>query len=397
MKKFKFFSRVLSIVVVGVAVIGFTCVPSISEAKTLKVACITALSGTGAVLGRGILHGAELAIEEVNAKGGINIGGEKYKIELIPYDDKYTAAGGVAAAHKAVFSDKVKFIIGPISSASGLAMQDITEKNKVVIIGDTWARDFLSPKKPYTFRVFMTSTQAAPGMARWVKKLYPNAKTVALIAANDASGWSIMGDYGPAYEKVGIKTITKELPERKTKDFYPVLTRIKGKDPDIIQECAIGVGAAALLTKQRKELGIRAPVIGGAWVDPKTFIKAAGGAEMAEGYLYPVVFDRKSKDPALVGFVKKFRKKYGENEPMTTVDPSFYDGTRLFLAALEKAGSTDTDKVKEALESIHEFQGVLGKMRWTGMKTYGIKHQILQSFFIAQIKNGEEVILERVE
>ncbi|MCK4829607.1 ABC transporter substrate-binding protein, partial [bacterium] len=113
MKKFKFFRRVLSIVVVGVAVIGFTCVPSISEAKTLKVACITALSGTGAVWGRGILHGAELAIEEVNAKGGINIGGEKYKIELIPYDDKYTAAGGVAAAHKAVFSDKVKFIIGP--------------------------------------------------------------------------------------------------------------------------------------------------------------------------------------------------------------------------------------------------------------------------------------------
>jgi branched-chain amino acid transport system substrate-binding protein len=397
MKKFKFFSRVLSIVVVGVAVIGFTCVPSITEAKTLKVACITALSGQGAVWGRGILHGATLAIEEANAKGGVTIGDEKYKIKLIQYDDKYTAAGGVAAAHKAVFSDKVKFIIGPISSASGLAMQDITEKNKVILIADTWARDFLGPKKPYTFRVFMTSTQAAPGLARWTKKLYPNAKTVALIAANDASGWSIMGDYGPAYEKVGVKTITKELPERTTKDFYPVLTRIKGKDPDLIQECAFGVGAAALLTKQRKELGVRAPIIGGAWVDPKNFVKNAGGAEMAEGYVYPVVFNRKSKDPALVEFMKKFRKKYGEQESITTVDPSFYDGTRLFFAALEKAGCTDPDKVKEALESIQEFQGILGKMRWIGMETYGINHQILQSFYIAQIKNGEEVILERVE
>jgi len=366
------------------------------DAKTLKVAVITAISGTGAIWGRGILHGAELAVDEVNAQGGLNIGGEKYKVKLIVYDDKYTAAGGTDAAHKAVYGDKVKFIIGPISSASGLAMQDITEKNKVLLIADTWAREFLSPEKLYTFRVFMTSTQAAPGMALAVKKYWPNANTVALVAANDASGWSIAGDYEGAYGKIGMKIIAKEFPERATKDYYPLLTRLKAKNPDIIQECAIGVGAAALLTKQSKELGIRAPVIGGAWVDPKMFVDSAGGAEFAEGYMYPLVFDRKSKDPKIVEFVRTFQKKYGEKEPMTTVDPSFYSGTKLFFSALEKAGTVeDTDKVKAALESIPEYEGLLGKMTWTGKETYGINHQILQSYYVAQIKNGEEVVLER--
>lgn len=374
--------------------IGFQ---SRAEAKELKIAVITALSGAGAEWGRGIMRGAELAIEEVNAKGGVSIGGEKYKIVTVVYDDKYTAAGGTAAAHKAVFDDKVKFIIGPISSASGLAMQDITEKNKVIIMGDTWAREFLGPQKPYTFRVFMTSTEAAPGMARWVKKAFPNANAVIPVASNDASGWSISKDYVEAYEKVGMKIITKEFPERVTKDYYPILTRIKGKDPDIIQECAMGVGAAALLTKQRKELGIRAPVIGGAWVDPDQFVRSAGGPEFAEGYTYPVVFDRNSKDPVILDFIKKFKKKYGEKEPMETVDPSFYSGTKLFIAALEKAGSTDPDKVKEALESIQEFEGLLGKMRWTGKATYGIDHQIQQTPYIAQIKNGKEVIIGRME
>jgi len=385
-------------IVVSISVSGFMLVASKGgEPKTLKVAVITALSGTGAEWGRGILHGAELAIEEVNAQGGVDIGGEKYRIEVVVYDDKYTAAGGTAAAHKAVFSDGVKFIIGPISSASGLAMQEITEKNKVLLIADTWAREFLGPGKPYTFRVFMTSTQAASGLARWVKKKYPHAKTVVTVAANDASGWSVAEDYKGAYEAAGIKVIAQEFPERATKDYYPVLTRIKGQNPDIIQECAIGVGAAALLTKQAKELGIKAPVIGGAWIDPDTFVKSAGGPEFAEGYIYPVVFDRNSKDPKIVEFVKKFQAKYGPNEPMTTVDPSFYDGTRLFLEALKRAGTIDVDKVKEALEAIEEFDGVLGKMRWTGKETYGINHQIHQSFYVAEIKNGREVIIEKVE
>jgi len=395
MKRLK---RVISVGLFLVMIIGLAVgiSPASSQAgdtKTLKIGLITALSGAGAVWGKGILHGAEMATEELNAKGGLNIGGEKYRVELVAYDDKYTGAGGAAAVHKAVFNDKVKMIIGSISSASVLTMQETTEPNKILLFSNSWARSVVSPKKPFTFRMFMTSTQAAPYLARTVKDMYPKAKKVVTIAANDASGWSIGGDYEKAYKNLGMEVI-KEFPERKTKDYYPILTRIKAKNPDIIQECALGVGAAALLTKQAKELGIKAPVVGGAWIDPGTFVKSAGGAQNAEGYIYPIVFDRNSKAPAVVDFIKKFRAKYGDKESITTVDPSFYDAARMVFAALKKAGTVnDTTKIKNAMESINDFEGIFGKVKWTGMEVYGINHQILQPLSIAQIKNGKEVIV----
>jgi branched-chain amino acid transport system substrate-binding protein len=393
-RKYKGVGIALSVLMVMFLVVGSNPAPcKAAEGKTLKIAVITALSGAGAVWGRGILHGVELAVDAVNASGGLNIGREKYTVELVSYDDKYTGAGGAAAVNKAVFSDKVKMIIGSISSASVLTMQETTEPNKILLFADSWAREVVSPKKPYTFRMFMTSTQAAPPLSRAIKKLHPNAKKVVTMAANDASGWSIAGDYEEAYKKLGMEVI-KEFPERTTKDYYPILTRLKAKNPDIIQDCAMGVGAAALLTKQAKELGMTAAMVGGAWVDPDVFVKSAGGKEFAEGYTYPIVFDRNSKDPKVVAFIKRFRAKYGEKESITTVDPSFFSAAKFVFHALEKAGTVDdTDKIKASMESIQEFDGVLGEMRWGGKETYGINHQIIQPCKVAQIKDGKEVVI----
>jgi branched-chain amino acid transport system substrate-binding protein len=360
--------------------------------KELKIAVITALSGAGAEWGRGVLHGAELAADEANARGGIDIGGEKYKIKIIAYDDKYTGAGGAAAAHKAVFEDKVQIIIGSISSASVLAFQDITEKNKILVLANSWARDVLKPEKPYTFRMFMTSTQIAPGLVEWVKKVNPDIKTCAIVAPNDASGWSVSEDYIREYEKAGIKVVAKEFPERGTKDYYPMLNRIKALNPGAIQDCALGVGAVAILTKQIRELGINALPVGGATIDPDLFVKLCGKKE-AEGFVYPSIFDVNSKKPIVVNFLKNFRKKYGEKATITYVDPSFYDAANLLFEALKKAGSTDATKVRDALETIKEFEGVNGKLEFGGKETYGIDHQLYQSYYIAQIKDGKETIL----
>ena len=398
MGRIKSIGLVLIVVVMSIGIIAMGVTPTLAdEPKTLKIAVITSLSGTGAVWGRGVLHAAEMAVDEVERRGGLNIGGQKYKVELIPYDDKYTAAGGVASAHKAIFNDKVKFSIGPLSSAATLAIQETTEKNKILMLTACWSRDAISAKKPFTFRMYITAAEAAPGVIEWVKKNHPNAKTVVTIAPNDASGWAVGGEYVKAYEKAGFKVLSKEFPERKTKDFYPILTKIKSLKPDIIQECAIGVGAAALISKQKKELGIKAPLIGGAWIDPNTFVKSAGGPEMAEGYVYPLVFDRNTKDPEVVKFIERFRKKYGEKTPMTTVDPTYFDGVMMLFSAFEKAGSVDSEKVKEAFENMDGYQGIMGKLKWSGMETYGINHQIIQDFYIAQIRDGKEVIIESVE
>ena len=102
--------------------------------ETLKIGALVTLSGAGAAWGQGMKNAAELAADQVNAKGGLEVGGKKYKVEVVAYDDKYQANEGVTVANRLVFEDKVKYMIGPVGSAVVLAIQPITEKNKVIVM-----------------------------------------------------------------------------------------------------------------------------------------------------------------------------------------------------------------------------------------------------------------------
>src|SRR4030042_829821 len=105
--------------------------------NVMKMGVIAPLSGTGAGWGLALRAGAELAADDTNAKGGLKVAGTSYKIEVIPYDDKYQGQAAADAANRLVFMDKVKFIIGPMGSAAGLAAQEITEANKILFVGNS--------------------------------------------------------------------------------------------------------------------------------------------------------------------------------------------------------------------------------------------------------------------
>ena len=117
---------------------ALTCVgagvlqPALAQ-ETLKLGALVTLSGAGAAWGQGMKNAAELAADKVNAAGGLEVAGKKYKVEIIPYDDKYQANEAVTVANRLVFEDKVQYIIGPVGSAPALAIQPVTEKAKVLI------------------------------------------------------------------------------------------------------------------------------------------------------------------------------------------------------------------------------------------------------------------------
>jgi branched-chain amino acid transport system substrate-binding protein len=363
-----------------------------AEAKTLKIGVVTALSGAGALWGKGILDGAQMAVEEVNAKGGIPIGGDKYTIELIPYDDKYTGTGGVAAVNKLVFQDKVKFIIGSISSASVLAFQEITETNKVLILCNSYAREVLSPKKPYSLRVFLTSVEGTPLLVNWISKTYPEMKTALTFGPNDASGWSITKDTEESLAKTPIKLISKEFYERGTKDFYPFLTKVKSNNPSLIYLTGTPTSDAALLVKQGREMGIKTHFFDATSADWRKFVEIAG-KDFAEGYTWGAFFD--PDDPKILNFEERYKKKFGRPIP-TYVDPSFYHATQALLYAFQKAQSLEPEKVRDTLKNIPEFDGVMGKIEWGGKEVYGIDNQILAVYYASQLKGGKQVILKKL-
>ncbi|MGE5572745.1 MAG: ABC transporter substrate-binding protein [Bacteroidota bacterium] len=364
-----------------------------AEPKDLKIGIICTLSGPGVSWGLAVKRGAELAIDEVNQAGGLKVGNDVYKITTIAYDDQFSGKGGVAAANRLVFEDKVKFIIGTNSAASVIAAQEVTEPNHVIVMTDGYGAKVLSPNKPYTFRVTPTTTEFAIPMTAWVAKNHPNAKTVAVVSPNDEAGWDIQQIVIKGYEAAGVKVIHHDFYERGTKDFFPLLTRALGTRPDILDIDGSNPGEAGVLIRQARQLGFKGLIVktGGPGVEE---IVRVAGTGAAEGFVFysPVSLE----DPAYKKFLDTYEAKYGtrEADPLT---PLFYDGTKLLLSAMKKAGTLDVEAVKKTLEGIKEFQGLFGKNVLTGKDVYGIAHQVDAPFYIGRIINGQPTTVAKIE
>ncbi len=384
--------RLLKLFIIGAFIGLFVLVGTPVQAKTLKVGIVSVLSGPGALWGNGILRGAEMAAEEVNARGGLKIKGEEYKIKLIPYDDKYTGKGGRTAVERLVHRDKVKFIIGPISSASALAMQETTENEKVLMLADSWSKKVLGPNKPFTLRAYMTGVEGTPLLVKWLSKAFPEAKSVVTLGPNDASGWSITEDAENAYSKTNIKLASKEFYERKTKDFAPIITRLRKLNPDIVHFTGTPSPDAALVVKLSRESGLKPQFVDATSAAYKKIIQIAG-KEFCEGYIWGAFFD--PSNPKYVAFEKRYKAKYGESPP-TYVDPGFYQASKALFYSMEKAQSLDPATVRDQLKNIPEFESVLGKMEFGGKEVYGIDNQVFSNYYVGQIKNGDKTIIEQL-
>ena len=377
-------------VILATALTLLGIVPAAEAQETLKIGAVVALSGAGAAWGQGMLNGAQLAADDVNAAGGLRVGNKKYKVVVVPYDDKYQANESVTAANRLVYEDGVKYIVGPTGSAPLLAIQPITEKNKVIVMTLAFTAKTLGPDKPYTFRPILTTGEFSQPQINWVAKV-KGVKKVGGLFPNDETGQQIAKDVEEAYRKAGAQLTGKEFFERDRVDFVPLLTRVLASGVGAIELDGNSPATAGLLVKQAREIGFAGLIVrtGG----PATAeIVGVAGKQAAEGVYVHSVIDPGSEP--LAKYSSRYLKAY--NQPMNGFSPFFYDSTHMLFEAMKKAGTvTDTDKVKAALEGIQNYEGVLGKLSWTGKEKYGIAHQISAPFYVAQVKNGGEVIVAR--
>jgi len=364
-----------------------------AQSDTLKIGVVSALSGPGSEWGLAQDGAIKIAAAEVNEKGGFVVGGKSYKVEVISYDDQYKAALAVTAATRLIEQDKVKFIVGPMGSASTLAVKPLFEKNKVLAIIGAYSEKALDANTRYSFRGFPTQVEFVAPIVEWLKKNKPELKTVAELEPNDETGWFSQKLLKQNYEGAGFTIVSSELFERSLKDFQPVLTRILATKPDIIELGTTPPGTAGLVIRQARELGFKGQFvkIGGPGAPQ---IVAAAGKEFAEGLLCYAAADTTTKN------FKDLEAKYAKvlKPPMNEFTVYFYDAARMMFDAIQAAGTVeDTDKVAAALEKAGPYTGLQGPIRWGGMKSYGTNHQILTPTFIGMIKNGEQVIIGRMD
>ncbi|HEY4542882.1 MAG TPA: ABC transporter substrate-binding protein, partial [Noviherbaspirillum sp.] len=224
--------------------------------ETLKIGAVVTLSGAGAAWGQGMLYAAELAADDVNAKGGLEVGGKKYKVQVVAYDDKYQANEAVTAVNRLVFEDKVKYLIGPVGSAPALAVAPITERNEVVMLTLGFASKVLSPEKKFSFRPNLTTMETSQPQIDWFVKTH-GVKKVGALFPNDETGHQIAKDLEAAYSKAGSALAAKEFFERERVDMMPLITRMMARGIDAIELDGNAPGTAGLIVKQARELGFK--------------------------------------------------------------------------------------------------------------------------------------------
>ncbi|MBE0594096.1 MAG: ABC transporter substrate-binding protein [Gemmatimonadales bacterium] len=370
--------------------LGLAATTAQAQQETLKIGALVTLSGAGAAWGQGMLHAAELAADDANAQGGLEVAGKRYKVEVIPYDDKYQANEAVTVANRLVFEDKVKYIIGPVGSAPVLAIQPITEKNGVIVMTLGFTPKALGADKPYTFRPNVTTAEVSQPQIDWAVKSL-GIKKVGALFPNDETGQAIAKDLQAAYGKAGAELAATEFFERDRVDFVPLLTRIMARRVDAIELDGNSPATAGLLVKQARELGFDGTIIRTGGPATQDIVNVAG-KEAAEGLLVHTPIDPAL--PSTAAYIQKYDAKY--KRAMNGFSPSFYDGTHLMFEAMRRAGTvSDTDKVRQELEKISGHKGALGEVSWTGQERYGAAHQLDAPFYVAEVKDGKEVIRAR--
>uniref|UniRef100_UPI003340D156 ABC transporter substrate-binding protein n=1 Tax=Castellaniella defragrans TaxID=75697 RepID=UPI003340D156 len=378
----------------GLGAMGLMTALLVANAQeTLKIGVLGGMTGPGAPWGLAIDGGAKIAADEVNNAGGLEVGGKTYRLEVISYDDHYKAADAVTAVNRLIDQDQVKFILGPIGSASLLAIKPITEKNKVVLLSNTYTTEALDAETRYMFRVLPTTNEYDAQLIGWLKQNRPAIKRVAILSPNDATGWSTQKGKKKTYEGLGFEVVDARFFERTQNDFRTLLAGILAKEVDLIELDVVPPAQAGLVIRQAREMGYKGPFTKFGGNNVAETVKAAG-AENAEGTL--LYF---SADPGSETFsnLSKAYAQYHSNA-MDDFTFYFYDAARLLFAALQKAGTTvDTDAVVAAIESEKSFDGIQGKIVWGGKETYGIDHQIATPAYLGVIEGGKGKVLAKFD
>jgi branched-chain amino acid transport system substrate-binding protein len=332
------------------------------EGRTVKIGCLVPLTGKGAEWGQGAKPSMEIAVEEINAKGGI--GG--LPIQLICYDDQTLESEALQQMSRLVDRDKVLAVVGPCFSGpfETIAPQ-LDDRFKTPIDSYCSAKTGLSAMSKWAFRNTLTSDkQLKPVVDAWLKE-YKIKKVVIIYDAEDAVS---KGEGAAVLPKLlkdhGVEILDSLTYRTKDTDYSAQVTKAKSLGAEGIALGACYQNAAAIAKEMQKQ-GLSVPIIGGACAGAPGYIEIAGKA--AEGTYMSTAAWLDDPRPEVQAYVKKIKPKLNGALPPYS-GPRSYDIVYSFKYCFEKAGITnkpadldsDRDKIRQCLGTLKDFPGVAG-------------------------------------
>jgi branched-chain amino acid transport system substrate-binding protein len=323
----------------------------------IRIGHVAPTSGGIAHLGKDNENGARMAVDEINAKGGVTIGGKQMKIELLVEDDAGDPKQGTAVAQKLVDS-KVNGVIGHLNSGTSIPASKVYADAGIPQISPSATNPaFTRNGYKTTFRVVADDVHLGGTLGRYaVNELH--GKSIAVIDDRTAYGRGVADEFEKAVSAAGGSIAERQFTTDKATDFTSILSAIKAKKPDVVFYGGMDAVAGPMI-RQMKQLGVNAKVMGGDGICTTELPNLAAGA-MGDGQVVCAEAGgvEGTQKAGMETFRADFKKKFGADVQIYA--PYVYDAVKLMVAAMVKADSADPAKYLPVLAKTENYHGVTG-------------------------------------
>lgn len=367
------------------AVVALACAGTAqAQSQPIRIGVVTPLSGTYAGLGQQVKWGLDLAAREINESGGVM----GRRIELIYEDEEANPAVATQKAEKLFQVNKVDFLTGTVNSGSTLAVGQVAERNQRLIATTVSFADSITGDKcsPNVFRVNARAGMQSAALAEWLSKEKPNA-SVFYLGPDYEMGRSTVAAFKSAAEGKGARTVGEIFAPLDNKDYSPYFGQIRSARPTVMYTSVAGNDTVRLFSQLAEfGLGRNLQIVGASGTLTSQNLPAIGKA--AEGFVTGVGYSPLIDSTENKKFVAAFQAMNKALPDLYGADS--YGVLYFYKAAVEKAKSTDTDKVRAAMRDLEWAtpQGVK-KMR-------AGDHQAMQDMYAVRVTNGEFRIVGKV-
>lgn len=329
--------------------------------EPIKIGLVTALSGQSALAGEAITRGMQIAIDEINAKGGL-LGGRK--LELVRRDDEANPAKGVVAARELIYREKVAVVFGGLDTPVSMAIVPLMNQEKVPFMGP-WAagtgitQNGANPN--FAFRVSAVDEIVDVGMLAYAQKTFKTRKP-GLILVNNPWGESNEKGLKVAMAAKGVTPAGVEKFEANDVDMVPQLTRLKAAGADTLFMVG-NVGPSAQVVKSLERMGWKVPVVSHWGPAGGRFTELAGAMAKDVHFVQTYSFFGK-QSPVGERVIKAMMAKYPNVKGPGDISPAVgvanaYDGMHLAALAIQAAGSTKGDDIRQGFYKIDKYEGLI--------------------------------------
>jgi branched-chain amino acid transport system substrate-binding protein len=336
------------------------------------------LTGGQATFGQSTHNGIMLAVEEINAAGGIN--GRKLTVKT--EDDQSKPEEAPTAVTKLISQNNVVAVLGEVASSASLAAAPICQANKVPMITPSSTNEKVTQVGDYIFRMCYIDPYQGEAMANYLSRQagYKNAAILIDVRSDYSTG--LAANFKRVFTANGGKIVIEQSYTQGDSDFRAQLTAIRAANPEVIFVPGYynDIGQIAI---QARDLGMKQPLAGGdGWESPKLF---EIGGKALDGCLYSNHYHVDDPAPAVRSFVQKYEERYGAKPD--SLAALAYDSARVLAEAIKRAGTTDSVKLRDAIAATKDFAGV------TGIITLGPdRNPIGKRLVVLEIQNNTTVL-----